>query len=57
MNETRIMDFVGKAVEDVGALLGGAIVVIGNKLGQYRAMAGSGTPFHLVLEAKPKERT
>ena len=36
------MDFVGRAVEDVGALLGGAMVVIGDKLGLYRAMAGSG---------------
>ena len=42
MNETRMMDFVGRAVEDVGALLGGAMVVIGDQLGLYRAMAGSG---------------
>ena len=33
MDETRMMDFVGKAVDDVGALLGGAMVVIGDKLG------------------------
>jgi SAM-dependent methyltransferase len=42
VNETVMMDFVGRAVEDVGALLGGALVVIGDKLGLYRAMAGSG---------------
>ena len=43
MNETTMMDFVGRAVEDVGALLGGAMVVIGDKLGLYRAMRGAGS--------------
>ena len=42
MDETRMMEFVGRAVDDVGALLGGAMVVIGDKLGLYRAMAGAG---------------
>ena len=42
MDETKMMEFVGRAVGDVGALLGGAMVVIGDKLGLYRAMAGAG---------------
>ena len=43
MDETQMMEFVGQAVADVGALLGGAMVVIGDKLGLYRAMAGTGS--------------
>jgi SAM-dependent methyltransferase len=42
MDESKLMDFVGTAVSDVGAFLGGALVVIGDKLGLYRAMAGAG---------------
>ena len=33
MDETKMTEFVEKAVGDVGALLGGAMVVIGDKLG------------------------
>src|SRR6185295_5527443 len=43
MNETTMMHFVGRAVDDVGALLGGAMVVLGDKLGLYRAMRGAGS--------------
>src|ERR1700735_5876827 len=42
MNEQALMDFVHKAVGDVGSLLAGSMVVIGDRLGLYRAMAGSG---------------
>src|SRR6186997_506426 len=42
MDETKMTQFVDRAVGDVGALLGGAMVVIGDKLGLYRAMAGAG---------------
>jgi len=50
MDETKMMEFVEKAVGDVGALLGGALVVIGDKLGLYCAMAGAGgvTPAELA---------
>ena len=50
MDETKMTEFVEKAVGDVGALLGGAMVVIGDKLGLYRAMAGAGplTPAELA---------
>jgi len=58
MDDTRLMEFVGKAVEDVGALLGGAMVVIGDKLGLYRAMAGAGplTPAELAARTGTAER-
>jgi SAM-dependent methyltransferase len=43
MDDTKMMHFVDRAVGDVGALLGGAMVVIGDKLGLYRAMKGAGS--------------
>ncbi len=58
MDETQMMEFVGQAVADVGALLGGAMVVIGDKLGLYRAMAGTGsvTPAELAVRTGTAER-
>ena len=58
MDETQMMEFVGQAVADVGALLGGAMVVLGDKLGLYRAMAGSGavTPAELAARTGTAER-
>jgi SAM-dependent methyltransferase len=58
MNETKMMDFVDKAVGDVGAVLGGAMVVIGDKLGLYRAMAGAGpvSPAQLATRTGTVER-
>lgn len=38
--EAALMEFVGKAVSDVGAVLNGSMVVLGDRLGLYRAMAG-----------------
>ena len=38
--EEDLMAFVYRAVGDVGAVLNGAMVVIGDRLGLYRAMAG-----------------
>jgi SAM-dependent methyltransferase len=53
-----MMDFVGKAVADVGTLLGGAMVLIGDKLGLYRALAGAGalTPTELAERTGTAER-
>jgi SAM-dependent methyltransferase len=42
VDEQRLMDFVGQAVGDVGGVLNGAMVVLGDRLGLYRAMAGAG---------------
>jgi SAM-dependent methyltransferase len=58
VDETKMMEFVGQAVNDVGALLGGAMVVIGDKLGLYRAMDGAGplTPAELAARTGTAER-
>jgi SAM-dependent methyltransferase len=58
MDEERLQEFVGRAVDDVGAVLGGAMVVIGDKLGLYRAMAGEGslTPRELAARTGTRER-
>jgi 2-polyprenyl-3-methyl-5-hydroxy-6-metoxy-1,4-benzoquinol methylase len=58
MNEAKLMDFVNKAVGDVGALLGGSMVVIGDRLGLYRAMAGAGpvTSSELAKKTGTSER-
>lgn len=58
MDETRMMDFVGKAVADVGTLLGGSMVVLGDRLGLYRTMAGAGplTPGELAERTGTAER-
>jgi 2-polyprenyl-3-methyl-5-hydroxy-6-metoxy-1,4-benzoquinol methylase len=42
MDENKMMEFVFKAVGDVGSVLAGSLVVIGDRLGLYRAMAGAG---------------
>src|SRR5438046_2016782 len=58
MDETKMMEFVGQAVGDVGAVLGGAMVVIGDKLGLYRSMAGAGSlrPAELAARTGTVER-
>jgi len=58
MDETRLMAFVGRAVGDLGALVNGALVVIGDRLGLYRAMAGAGplTPAELAEKTGTAER-
>jgi SAM-dependent methyltransferase len=46
----KLMAFVFRAVDEVGATLNAALVVMGDKLGYYRAMAASGptTPSRLA---------
>ena len=58
MDETLMMEFVNRAVGDVGAVLGGAMVVIGDKLGLYRCMAGAGSlsPAELAQRTGTAER-
>ena len=43
LSEERLMAFVGKAIGDFGALVNGALVVVGDRLGLYAAMA-DGSP-------------
>ena len=42
INEQKLNEFVGKAVNDLAAGYGGVMVGLGHKLGLYRAMAGAG---------------
>ncbi len=42
LNESKLHDFVMKAVGEMGAAMNAALIVIGDRLGLYKAMAGSG---------------
>jgi 2-polyprenyl-3-methyl-5-hydroxy-6-metoxy-1,4-benzoquinol methylase len=42
IDEKKLNDFMGKVVGDVGAAMSAALVVIGDKLGLYKAMAEAG---------------
>ena len=42
VDHDKLMAFVFRAVEEVGATLNSALVVMGDKLGLYRALAGAG---------------
>jgi SAM-dependent methyltransferase len=58
LDEDKLHAFVFRAVEEVGATLNAALVVMGDKLGLYRALAGAGplTPGELAVEAGVSER-
>jgi len=58
MDETKLMGFVNRAVGDVATLLGGSMVVLGDRLGLYRAMAGAGplTPHEVAERTGTTER-
>ena len=54
----KLMQFVFRAVDEVGATLNTALVVLGDKLGLYRALAGTGglTPAELADRTGTSER-
>ncbi len=54
----KLMQFVFRAVDEVGATLNTALVVMGDKLGWYRAMAGAGplTPGDVASRTGTAER-
>ncbi|HWT67111.1 MAG TPA: class I SAM-dependent methyltransferase, partial [Terracidiphilus sp.] len=58
LDPSRLDAFMGKAVVDMGAAMHAALVVIGDKLGLYRAMAGAGplTPAQLATLTNTTER-
>ncbi len=58
VDPAKLEEFVFGAVEEVGAALNAALVVIGDKLGWYRALAGAGplTPAELAERTKTAER-
>ena len=54
----KLQAFVFRAVDEVGATLGAALVVMGDKLGLYRALAGAGalSPAELAERTGTAER-
>jgi SAM-dependent methyltransferase len=58
INEAKLQEFVGKAVQDIGATQSAALVVIGDQLGLYKAMAGAGplTPAEIAQRTGTVER-
>ncbi len=58
IDEAKLNAFMGRAVQDMGAAMHASLVVIGDKLGLYKAMAGAGplTPAQLAAKAHTDER-
>ncbi|HZR80519.1 MAG TPA: class I SAM-dependent methyltransferase [Candidatus Binatia bacterium] len=58
IDEAKVQEFVGKAMGDLGSALTASLVVIGDRLGLYRAMAGAGplTPAELAARTETVER-
>ncbi len=58
VDSEKLMQFVFRAVDEVGATLNAALVVMGDKLGLYRALAGNGglTPAELAERTGTAER-
>ncbi|MDB5028589.1 MAG: hypothetical protein JWO66_2278 [Candidatus Eremiobacteraeota bacterium] len=42
LDSEKLNAFAGKAVGDISAAVSAALVIIGDRLGLYRALAGSG---------------
>ncbi len=42
IDENKLQEFMGKALGDMGAALNAALVLLGDELGLYKAMAGAG---------------
>ncbi|HEX5414006.1 MAG TPA: class I SAM-dependent methyltransferase [Terriglobia bacterium] len=57
-DESRLNAFMEKAVADMGAAMHATLVVLGDKLGLYKAMAGAGwlTPAELAAKTGTAER-
>lgn len=58
MDTTRLDAFMGKMVGDMGAALTAALVVVGDRLGLYKALAehGASTPTELAAHTRTAER-
>ena len=58
LDQGKVQEFFGKVVQDVAATLHAGLVLIGDKLGLYRAMAGAGplTPTDLAKRTGTRER-
>ena len=58
VNQDKLNAFMGKAVSDIGAAMSANMVLLGDKLGLYKAMAKAGpvTPAELAKATKTAER-
>src|SRR5437773_9050116 len=58
LDPQKLEQFVFRAVDEIGATLNAALVVMGDKLGLYRALAGAGplTPTELAARTGTTER-
>jgi SAM-dependent methyltransferase len=58
VDEAKLNLFMERAVADMGAAMHATLVLIGDKLGLYRAMSGAGplTPTELAARTKTEER-
>ncbi len=54
VNEAKLHEFVMKAVGEMGAAMNAALIIIGDKLGLYKAMAGAGPMTSAEVAAKTK---
>src|SRR5277367_5013607 len=54
INEAKLNEFVMKAVGEMGAAMNAALIIVGDKLGLYKAMAGAGPMSSAELAAKTK---
>jgi SAM-dependent methyltransferase len=58
INESKLNEFMGRAVGEIGAAMSATLVLIGDKLGLYKAMANAGpmTPGDLAKKTGTAER-
>lgn len=54
VNEAKLHEFVMKAVGEMGAAMNAALIIVGDKLGLYKAMAGTGPMTSAEVAAKTK---
>ena len=57
-NPDKLNAFLGQALNDMGAAFQTALIILGERLGLYKAMAGAGpmTPGDLAGKTKTDER-
>jgi 2-polyprenyl-3-methyl-5-hydroxy-6-metoxy-1,4-benzoquinol methylase len=58
VDQTKLNEFLGQFVQELGAAMNVALVVLGERLGLYKAMAGAGpmTPDELAKKTNTAER-
>ncbi len=57
INEAKLNDFLGKAVGDLGAAISASLMLVGDRLGLYRALAEApATPAELAARTGTHER-